>query len=493
MKKLAYIGSVIILLLLAFIMFFSFNGASDLFRKNAAIEFGKYDGKPIQLVPGTEFANAVNNYTQYYQQNGANLDDSAYFYIYNYAFNSAVQSMAFGDAVKKSGYVPSEKAVSRIMLQQFTDADGKYNAKLYNQTPDSYKKQLRDEIKRSLSLTRFSEDTFGTNFEVGGNTLFGLKSSSKEADFIAAMGESKRSFELVSFNKSNYPESEVKAFISANKDLFQKVPLSVVTVDEEKTAKTLLKQIKASEITFENAVSEFSEKYYSDNDGTIAANYNYQIKDILEKADDAAALVSLAKDSYSEILKTKEGYSIFKKTGDNVAADTEKADLITVAKAYITSNESGKVEDYFNTEAKKFIDNAKSKGFAVAAEEAGLALHSVTPFPLNYGDASILAKIPYESASELNGAGSNDNFLEKAFTMKTNDISEPMVLGNNVLVLRMTGEETVKADSSTFETIKTEVASYDNTAANSAILSSDKVENNVMTTYFNHFMNKNNN
>ncbi|MBR0032868.1 MAG: SurA N-terminal domain-containing protein [Treponema sp.] len=490
MKKLAYIGSVIVLLLLAFIMFFSFNGASELFRKDDELEFGKYDGKPIRLVPGTEFANAVNNYTQYYQQNGANLDDSTYFYIYNYAFNSAVQSMAFKDEVTRTGYVPSEKAVSRIMLQQFTDADGKYNAKLYNQYPDAYKKTLRDEIKRSLLLNRFSEDMFGTSFELGGKKLFGLKTSDKETEFLVSMGETKKSFALVSFSKSNYPEEETKKFVNENKDLFAKIPLSVITVNEEKTAKTLLRQLKSSEISFENAVSEFSEKYYSDNDGVISANFKYQIKNTLENEADLEKLTALANDSYSEIISTKDGYSIFKKTGDIVQADSENASIVSAAKSYITSYEAGKIEDYFKSEADKFITNAKSKGFDEAAQEKGLTVHDIPAFALNYGDTSMMAKIPYDAATELSGAGSNENFWEKIFKLKANEISEPLVLGNNIIVMQMTAEEKTEKTDNLLETIRTESMSYDQSSASSAILSGKKVENNVMTTYFNNFVKK---
>ena len=490
MKKVAYIGSVIILLMLAFIMFFSFNGASDLFRKDGALEFGKYDNKPIKLAPGTEFANAVNNYTQYYQQNGMTLDDSAYFYIYNYAFNSAVQSMAFRDPVERTGYAPSEKAVSRVMLQQFTDADGNYDAKLYNQYPDAYKEAMRNEIRRTLVLNRFSEDVFGTGDGLAGRTLFGLKPSQKETDFLAAMGETKKSFELVAFSKSDYPEEEVRRFVDGNADLFARVPLSVITVDEEKIAKTLLKQLASSEISFEDAVAEFSEKYYSDNDGAISANFAYQIKDTLEDAADMDALLSLAVGSCSGIIATKSGHSIFKKTGDVVPARADDESVVSVARSYITSYEAGKIEDYFTARAEAFIADAKAKGFDEAAQENGLTVHDIPAFALNYGDVPMLAKIPYDAASELSGAGTNENFWETIFALNTGDISEPFVLGNNVIVMEMTGEEKAEKNDNVLETIKTESASYDQTSANSAILSGKKVENNVMTTYFNNFIKK---
>ena len=118
-NKMLWIGSVFILIL-SVICFVVFGVGTELIRaitgESNGTSFGKYNGKDIVLAPGTDFANAVQNYTNYYQYQGQELDQSAYFYIYNYAFNSAVQSAAYKDAVKKSGYKPSGKEISRAML-----------------------------------------------------------------------------------------------------------------------------------------------------------------------------------------------------------------------------------------------------------------------------------------------------------------------------------------------------------------------------------------
>ena len=91
-NKMLWVGSVIILIL-SVICFVVFGVGTELIRavtgEGNGISFGKYDGKDIVLAPGTDFANAVQNYTNYYQRQGAELDQSAYFYIYSYAFNSA--------------------------------------------------------------------------------------------------------------------------------------------------------------------------------------------------------------------------------------------------------------------------------------------------------------------------------------------------------------------------------------------------------------------
>ena len=55
-----------------------------------------------------------------YKNQGAELNDTDYFYIYNYAFNSAVQAIAYSEAVEKSGYTPSKEVISRAMLPYFS-------------------------------------------------------------------------------------------------------------------------------------------------------------------------------------------------------------------------------------------------------------------------------------------------------------------------------------------------------------------------------------
>lgn len=492
-NKMLWIGSVIILIL-SVICFVVFGVGTELIRavsgEGNGISFGKYNGKEVVLAPGTDFANAVQNYTNYYQQQGANLDQSAYFYIYNYAFNAAVQSMAYKEAVKKSGYKPSGAAISRVMLPYFLNSEGKYDPKLYNQVSNADKESLKSDISKQLTWQRFSDDTFGSSEKLGDYAFYGLKTTKAESDFLAAMNEEKRSFDLVSFDKADYPESEIRAFGQENLDLFDTYSLSMITVKEEAQAKKLLGQLNNNEITFEDAVSEYSEKYYTDGDGKVKESFTYQIKENLENEADFEKITALSPDSLSEIIKTNTGYSIYKATGEKVAAKLEDEATFDAVKNYIKLNKQTMIDDYFTEKAKTFVANAKIDGFEPAAKKADAEVVSIVAFPLNYGAVSMLDKLDAENAKALAESSSNEEFLTKAFSMQIKDISEPMTLGNYIAVFQLTGIQNNKANDEKRAKISEEAQDYDSNGAQSVLLASKKVENNVADVYFNKFMSR---
>lgn len=501
-NKMLWIGSVIILIL-SVICFVVFGVGTELIRvftgEANKLSFGKYDGKEIVLEPGTDFANAVQNYTNYFQNQGQNLDQSAYFYIYNYAFNAAVQSMAYKEEVVKSGYKPSSKEVARIMLPYFLDENGKYDPKRYNQISANDKESIKRDISRQLIWQRYNDDVFGSSQKLGKSdseagtkayTLYGLKSSGQEAKTLASYNEEKRTFTTVSFNKADYPESEVRKFGSENLSLFDTYSISMITVKEESQAKKLLSQINNSEVTFEDAISEYSEKYYTDGDGKVTENFSYQIKENLENEADFSKIESLAKDSVSEILKTNTGYSIYKCTGEKKSANLDETETFDAVKDYVKTNKQSMIEEYFTKKANDFIASAKSEGFETAAKNAGAEAVTLPSFPLNYGDVSLLDKIDSSNAVAFSSASSNEEFLTKAFSMKLNDISEPLTLGNYVVVLQLSGIQNDNSDSEKLEKVIEEASDYDQNGAQSALLASKKVENNVSDTYFNKIMSR---
>ena len=492
-NKMLWVGSVIILIL-SVICFVVFGVGTELIRvlkgEGNGISFGKYDGKDIVLAPGTDFANSVQNYTNYYQNQGRELDQSAYFYIYSYAFNNAVQSAAYKDAVKKSGYKPSAAEVSRVMLPYFLNSEGKYDPKLYSKVSSADKESLKNDIAKQLVWQRFSDDMFGSSKKLGEYEFFGLKSSAKESDFLASLNEEKRSFDTIAFNKSDYPESEIKKFGSENINLFTSYSLSMITVKEEAQAKKLAGQLANNEITFKDAVTEYSEKYYTDGDGKIKENFAYQIKENLANADDFAKIDSLAKDAVSEVIKTNNGFSIYQCTGDKTPANIDEASIVDAVKKYINLNEPKKIEDYFIAKANDFIKDAKAEGFDKAAKTANIEVVSIPAFPLNYGNLGIADSIDASQAKAFASASTNEDFLKTAFTMKLNDISEPMVMNNFITVFQLKGIQNDKTTDESKSKIKIEVIDYDQSGAQSALLSSSKVENNVADVYFNKFLSK---
>ena len=494
MKKHFYtIGSIIILLFsaLIFIVLPAMVGNS---KASKLPPFGSYDGKPITYEQGTAFSNAVANYGEMLKLQGQEITDNTYFYIFNYAFNTTVVRMAYESAVAKSGWKVPESAVNRNLLPYFYDENGKYSSRIYKQTSDENKRQLTQQVKDELNTKRFYDDTFGTDETAGfaGKSLYGLKSSSKEIPFICEMGKKTRSFNAAVFDTDKYPENKIIEYANAHKDLFVKYDFSVITVNDESTAKTVLGRLNKNEIVFADAVTEYSTKNYTDDSGKINNDLNYQIKNIITDSDAFAKVCALKNGETSEIVKTGAGYSIFKADSDALQPDFTNAAVKNTVKSYLNTYEKGLIEDYFIGVAKDFSAQALQSGFDKACAKSGIENKEIPAMSLNYGNLSVLGTSSIDSSTGLATITSDENALKVAFALKQNEISEPVVLGRNVVVLQMKKESSSGTDLETAkQTFPGEIKNFDQAAAQNALFDSPKVVNNVMNVYFNNFMAKN--
>lgn len=481
-KDSSKIGAVIILVISA-LVFLPFGASAvfqSIFNKQKASSYGSYNGKNITYEPGTKFFITVSNLAQSYQAGGYKVDENSYYRIMREAFYQTVINMAFTDSVKKSGYAVPKEAVNRAVIERFTDpSTGKFSQKAYNQTSAVELEKLRKDIESNLVYKRYFYDLFGTDNEVSfnGTALYGLKRSGAEKKFLASMGAEKHSFDAVAFSTANFPKEEAVKFGKENAEKFIKYDLSVITVDDEQEAKALLKQINGNEITFADAASEKSQKYYSDADGKNAGAYRYQIENMLDNVDSLAELEKLQKDEISAIIKTKRGYSIFKCDGSVVAADFEDSAVQDAVLGYINSNEKSYIENYFLEIAENFVSEAAISSFDSACKKFNVEKSEVQPFPVNYGSSSI-----YSSVSEtgpLARIASNEDAYKTAFSLKQDEISSPFILGSNIVVLKCTGIQTDEVEDAS----ETEIRNADLNTANSALFANPKVVDNFFATY----------
>ena len=84
----------------------------------------------------------------------------------------------------------------------------------------------------------------------------------------------------------------------------------------------------------------------------------------------------------------------------------------------------------------------------------------------------------------MSNADKNENFLKTAFSLKLNELSEPVVLNNNIIVLQYTKEGSSDDDDVNVNLL----VSYDQTSATDSIMKSDKLEDNFLTVYFDNYM-----
>lgn len=482
-------GSIVILILSAitFILVPSIGGFTSSQEKVIA---GKYKGKAIEYGYGTDYLTAVQNYAQYYQQiaqqQGVTLSQFDYYSIFQGAFNSVVLNMMYTDFVNDSGYVPAENAIKRDMIKYFTDENGNYSAKAFREASETYKKTIRDSVTNSNITSRFVNDYFGEDSNYIANTLYGLKTPANEEKFFINLTKKSRSFEMVSFSKDNYPDGEILAFANNNKELFNSYNLSAITTNEESEIKSIKNQLDKNEITFDDAATTLSTKSYCDDNGKITRKYTYQIKNILTSDEDVTKLTSLTAGATTDIIKTATGYAIFRCDAAPDSPDFTTEAMIADVKYYLNYNEQGIIDDYFNALAGDFATSAASIGFADAAEAAGLEKKEIPSFVINYGGNSFLGTLPFSNITELSGAENNELFFRTAFSLKQNEISSPITIGNNVIILKLL-EETVLEDEeeseSDFQYYEYYVRSIATEGFEDSLLDNPDIENDVFNLW----------
>ena len=498
-KNTAYtIGSLIVLLICAFcfVVLPAFTGSEG--QQNKLPPFGKYNKREIAYEQDSDFYNYVSQYGQMFQNYGQQLNEQTYYTVFKYAFDATVRKYAYEDAVNKSGYVVPQAAVNRNMVPFFSDENGNYSSKLYKQTDAKTVENLRNSIQTALVASRYSDDLFGSEEDiVGSEALYGLKESDAELEFLKAYNANKRGFEMALFNTSDYPEEEKMKFAKENQAKFNKYDISIVTVEDKSKAQTVLKRINNNEITFEDAISEYSLNYFTNSEGKVTSAYQYQIENLLVNKDDLAILSDLAVDSVTDVIETSNSFSIFKKNGETKAPDFETDEYKDLVSTYLRNYEKTRIEDYFTAKAIDFIAQAAKSDFESACTSMNIKNVEIPAFPLNYGSVDIADSLN-TSIEGLGSADTNEKFLETAFNLKMNEMSEPMVLNGYVAVIKYTTNGTEIDDSETEETedsenddaayILSNISDLDQSSANSFILSSDKLENNFAEVYFSNMM-----
>ena len=487
-KGVMYTFGASIILIICFIAFVLPSSLSRTSQQQDALVFGKYNGKKISYEYGSDFTEFLSQYAQLFRNQGQEITSNNQFTIYNYAFNSTAIKYAQEEALKKAGYEVPEASINLQLKNYFKDSDGKFSMKAYKQADPSYIENLTKSIQNSLYTGRYYDDCYGKSF--GDHTLFGLKSPKAETEFLNSFGQEKRAFRMVTFDTGNYPESEQLKYGKANPDKFTKYDYSIITVDDKETASKIISRINKGQITFEDAIAEYSGKNYSDSDGKLSNNSQYQIENLLENKDDFSSIIELAKDEISPAVQTLMGYSIFKNDGSTTVPDFSSEETLKDVQNYLSIYETSVIEDYFADLAKGFIKDAKASDLDTAlANYENATVEDLAAFPLNYGSSPIYEAMDTSKIRVLASADKSEDFLKQAFSIKLNDYSEPIIIGGDIVVLQYTGSEAVeKAEDAEPADYSSQLVEFDQAASQNNVFNSPKLENNFISVYFDNFM-----
>ncbi len=468
-NPLVFIGSVLLLVVITITFVFSGFGSTGSVE---SIEFGKYNGEAI--IYDENFLNTVEYYMQQMEMYGQQSD---MFSAMSRAFQDAVLSLAFIDEVEKSGYFVPDSQLNRDMIQYYTDDDGKYSEVLFQKTPESTRIEIKNATNDMAMRNTYAED------------ISTAKVSSKEVAFIESMNEKQRSFNLVSFNTAAFPEEEIIKFGTENADLFASYNMDIITLNDEAEAKNVLARITNKEITFADAIAEFSIDQYSGEDGNLNNSLHYELENIIVDESDFNTLIGLAAGTMSEVVETSTGYSIFSVKSAPVKAVFPNATLTQVVKEYLTVFETGLIEEYFINLAKDFVSTAVGYDYNTAVDAFELTNAVVEDFPINYGNAPILEPMATSTVPQLAQAQSSEKFFETAFSLGAGDYSEPIVLGSDIIILSNAEEVVVPAVEGQISSMYDYYISvFDSTDVTANFMASDKLENNLFATIIENFL-----
>jgi peptidyl-prolyl cis-trans isomerase D len=437
-NRFVYIGTIVILVIT--IISFVFLPSNSAGNASSHLIFGTYEGKPIEYLQGGYFANAASSLNDQLKQQG--YDQSNYqlyaYQVWRGAFEQTAQYLAIMADAKRLGLTVSEKKIDDLLTEYAGfQENGRFSVQKYREKTASEIAQLRKSYR---------EDTISQNYV---SDMYGAKTSTKEIDFVKAMPSKERSIAYAAFPFSGYPDSEVKAYAETNKGLFRKIKLSRITVTKsEAEAKKTREKVGKDPSTFPATAKSESKDNYAESNGEYGWKYAYELRGDFEKKEDVDSLLALKQGEISPVFKaSSEGWVFFRIEEAVLEPDFAQPDTLAAVKGYLESEEKGKIEDYLTKKAAEF-KTAATKGFDSACLSFQVKKQVVDSFPLNYGDMVLFKKVNSQSLSELSGASTNEKFLTSVFSLKVNEISEPLVMNDSVLVFKVL-EDKVAEESTT--------------------------------------------
>jgi hypothetical protein len=432
-----FVGTVVILVIVIVAFVFVPALAPAGYRGEELI-FGYYNKVPIKYVQNNYFHQAQMSLSQRYQ---ISTDDPDYFKtiiaIWNGAFEETAVHMGIMDEMKQAGYLVPDDVVNReVAALPIFQENGRFSSTRYRALDNNTRLNIWRQVRDSLTKTCYTSD------------LERLKTSSKEAAFIGSMASPRRSFDLVIFPVSTYPDSEIIAFAGENPDLFSVIHLSRITVNSgEREARQILNNVKNGISSFEETAITNSNDMYAEKGGDMGIQMAHELAREISDERIRNSVINLTRGEMSDLVKLESGWAFFRAEESSYPVDVYDPLQREKIRSYIMNNIRGRVEDWLTSEAEVFSARAREIGFDAAVEAAYIEKFTFGPIPVNYGDTYLLfGTVRSAGIPELENAGTNTFFWRAAFSTPLNTVSAPVVVGNNVMLLYPLEETSAQED-----------------------------------------------
>ncbi len=470
--------SILILIVVTFVgapLLKGFGGSSN------KLIFGKYGDAEIAYSYGTYFSRQLDIMQDQYKSNGSDNYQYETYQIWKGAFDRTLFHTAILHSASKSGLYISDRKIDKSLTQYGPYMDnGKFSPALYNATPDSDRYANRTIFREEIIQKQYLKDISGRFY------------SPSELEFIKGMSSSERNFRYVAFPISNYPLDEVSSYGNSNSSIFRKIGLSRISLkDDEKEAKVILEKLKENPATFEELAQNHSSDFYAEKGGDMGIVTYYSLGGDISDNRDTDSIFTLAREEISELIKTPYGYSIYRCNKVSRNPDLTDGNELKNILDYMLINEKGIIEDYFTAQAESFIDSAVDEGFTEVAASMGLTYYITDYFPINYGNSYFLKQVKTMDESKyFDPVATDQRFLTSLFSLKADELTEPAIVGDTILVAQMISEQKMTEEElsymdSFYPYLVNQIQQIE---LNASFLKSDLLTNNFMSVFSQYIM-----
>jgi len=259
----------------------------------------------------------------------------------------------------------------------------------------------------------------------------------------------------------------------------------------ESEAQQIRRKIADKTSTFEELAKTYSKDAFADKGGDMGWRYAYDLEADFEAKDTAQKVLALKGGELSDVLKGTFGWMIYRCDSEAVDADFANPAVLDDVRKYLTTYEKGKVEDYFSNQAALLQRRAETEGLDGAARQAGLAVATIQPLPINLSNLFSLAPLRAvpDTATPTNAAYSED-FFYRAFSLGKDQVSAPIILDDQVLVLKLKSEQDMPASSAAIMSSWLAYAAGQSlqTDFGSILMNPDKLKDNFISVFSQYVM-----
>jgi len=438
-----YVFSIVVLVVV--VITFVASPVAGKMGQSGHIVFGTWDGNEIAWYSGGYFEQQRQGYARQAQESDSTAAvESQLYSIWYQAFLSTTWHIAALTQARRAGVEISKDALDTDLLTYgaYLDENGDFSETAYNATPLTERVATREQRAEELLAGRYYADVSG-----------GARTGSREKAFVERMAATERAFSFVAWEFSAFPDDEVRRYGVANAAKFRKAKLSRITVATEREAKQIAARLADTTASFAELARAHSSDSYASSGGDMGWQYAYALEPELEDKALVEDVLALAEGEAGDPVKGPFGWAIYRCDTAAVAADFADADVLGEVRDYLTRYEKGRIEDWFVERAGKFARRAAETSFAEAAREAGVAVAETSYVPINLANTFLLNPLTAtpETATPYSAAYSED-FYYRAFSLaKDQASSQPIVLDDRVLVLKVAGERQTPADTATMQ------------------------------------------